>query len=602
MGQPRHYDGTMFQPLWAALAAAGAVAACTSAPLQTPPPPGEWVVPGGDLANSRHSALAQITPANVGRLTLAWQYETGAARGQEGAPLVQDGVMIFHTPFPNEVQAVRLADRRRLWTYRPQQDAGVVPLMCCDVVSRGLAQGFGRVFLQQADGTLVALDRNDGHVVWQAANSDARLGATATNAPQVFDHYVVTGVAGGEYGVRGHLSAYDAHTGRLAWRGWSVGSDADLILDPQHSMTWRDGRLQPVGPDSSLASWTGPAWQTGGGTTWGWTAYDPRLRLVYYGSGNPGPWNPVQRPGDNRWTNALWARDIDTGRVRWVYQMTPHDEWDYDGVNEPLLFDGPELPGHPRPLLAHFDRNGFAYVLDRATGELLSAEKFDPSVNWATHVDRTSGRPVVDPAHSPQHQGEDITTRGVCPPAIGAKNQAPAAYDGALRRFFVPTNHLCMDIEPFHIDYTAGQPFVGASVEMHPVPGDESARGAVVGWDADTGRAAWRHAEAEPVWSGVLSTASGLVFYGTLDGHLKALDARTGQLLWASPPLPSGVVGNVVTWRDRGRQFVGVLTGIGGLAADPDGLGRMRTGGSPAAATPSRGAFVAFALPEAGSQ
>ncbi len=388
----------------------------------TPTAANEWLTPAGDLANTRHSALQQITTDNVGRLQPAWQFATGAARGQEGAPLIVDGVMIFHTPFPNEVRAVSLTDRHVLWSYRPKQDAQVASLMCCDVVSRGLAYGFGKIYLQQADATLVALDAHTGQQLWQARNGDPLTGATATNAPHVFGRYVVTGISGGEYGVRGYLSAFDAQTGTLAWLGYSVGPDADMLMDPERSMTWRDGRMQPVGADSSLKSWRGDARKTGGGTTWGWYAYDPVLRLVYYGSGNPGTWNPVQRPGDNRWAMSLWARDIETGRVRWVYQMTPHDEWDYDGVNEPILFDAPDAQGRMRHLLAHFDRNGFAYTLDRASGELLVAEKFDPSVNWASHVDLNSGRPVVVPERSPQHQGEQETTKGICPPAIGSKN------------------------------------------------------------------------------------------------------------------------------------------------------------------------------------
>ena len=568
--------------------------------VSTPKADGEWLMPGGDAANTRHSALRQITADNVGRLQPAWQFATGAARGQEGAPLIVDGVMLVHTPFPNEVRAVALSDRRVLWTYRPTQQAQVASLMCCDTVSRGLGYGFGKVFVQQADATLVALDARSGKLVWRTSNGDPLAGATATNAPHVFDRVVITGISGGEYGVRGYLSAFDVDTGRRIWRGYSVGPDAEMLMDPARSMTWRDGRLQPVGADSSLRSWRGDAWKTGGGTTWGWYAYDPALRLVYYGSGNPGTWNPLQRPGDNRWSMSLWARDIDTGRVRWVYQMTPHDEWDYDGVNEPILFDAAGADGRPRRLLAHFDRNGFAYTLDRASGELLGAEKFDPSVNWASHVDHFSGRPVVVAERSPEQHGEDQTTPMICPPAIGAKNQAPAAYNSALGLFLVPTNHLCMDFEPFHIDYTAGQPYVGASITMHPVPGDEGALGAFIAWDAVTGRRVWAHREASPVWGGALSTASGLVFYGTLDARLKALDARSGRELWVSPPLPSGVVGNVISWLDGGRQYVGVLTGVGGLANDPDGLGKLRHTPAPATgAAPSQGVFVAFVLPTA---
>lgn len=562
---------------------AALLTACASPISRSPSAGAEWTMPGGDLANTRHTALDQITPGNVARLVPAWHVVIGDVHGQEGGPLVVGGMLYAHTPFPNRVLAIALSDHAVRWTYASQQDASVAQLMCCDVVNRGLAYARGRLFLQQADATLVALDAATGKPLWRAPNGDPKLGATGTNAPQVFDRYVISGIAGGEYGVRGYLSAFDIETGRLVWRGYSTGPDAEMLIDPERTMTWQDGRMAPVGRDSSLRSWQGDQWKIGGGTTWGWYAYDPKLRLVYYGSGNPSTWNALQRPGDNKWSMALWARDIDTGRVRWVYQMTPHDEWDYDGVNEPILFDAADARGRERPMLAHFDRNGFAYTLDRATGELLVAQKFDPSVDWATSIDLRSGRPVVDPAHSPQAHGEDETTKDICPAAIGAKNQAPAAYDPARRLFFVPTNHLCMDFEPFHMDYAAGQPYVGASVSMHAVAGSQGMLGRFIAWDAVTGREVWSHAEAAPVWSGALSTRSGLVFYGTLDGRLKALDAQTGRELWTSEPLPAGVVGNVTSWAWQGRQYVGVLTGIGGLANDPDGIGGLRKAGKSAA-------------------
>jgi len=576
----------------AALALVLTLAACSATPPATTHAAADL-----DPAGRRHSALAQINTGNVAALQLAWQFDTGAARGQEGAPLVVGETMYFHTPFPNTVIALDLADHHVRWRYTPQQTPGTASLMCCDVVSRGLGYGrvgdHGRVLLQQADTTLVALDAESGAVVWQVRTGDPKTGATATNAPRVFDHYVITGVAGGEYGVRGYLAAFDLADGHEVWRGYSVGPDADIGLDPATTMSWQDGALRPVGADSSLKSWSGDQWQLGGGTTWGWYSYDPALRRLYYGSGNPGTWNPVQRPGDNRWSNALWARDLDTGRVAWVYQMTPHDEWDYDGVNELLLYDEAGNSSEHRRLLAHFDRNGYAYVLDRVSGALLRADKFDPSVNWAQAIDLRSGRPQVDPQRSPAHNGEDATTHDVCPPAIGSKNQAPAARSDALGLFYVPGNHLCMDITPFAVDYRAGEPYIGAEITMHPVPGDEQALGRVTAWDAAAGRPRWVHPEALPVWSGALATAGGLVFFGTLDGHLKALDAATGALRWTSPPLPSGVVGNVTSWVYGGRQFVGVLTGTGGLANDPDGIGRLRRTSAP----PSHGAFVAFALP-----
>jgi len=562
----------------------------------TTTPQAEWRTAGGDTQLTRHSTLSQITPANVALLQPAWQFATGAPRGQEGNPLVVDGLMLFHTPYPNDVIALRLADHSVAWRYHPTQDERAPALMCCDHVSRGLATGDGLVVMQQADTTLVALDLKTGQERWKVSNGDPAQGETATGAPLIAGHIVITGIAGGEYGVRGHLTAYDLATGRRLWRGYSAGPDADLLVDPEQTTTWHDGRPQPIGRDSSLKTWKGDQWQRGGTTTWGWIAWDPALDLIYYGTGNPGTWNPVQRPGDNRWSLSIVARDRKTGVMRWVYQMTPHDEWDYDGVNEPILIDLPGKTGEPpRPLLGHFDRNGYAYLLDRATGALVKADKFDPSVNWASHVDLHTGRPQVVAARSPQAQGEDTTTEDVCPAAIGVKNQAPAAWDPALQRFFVPTAHLCMDIEPFEVDYTAGQPYIGASYTLKPVPGDEQTLGRLVAWDAAAGREAWRIDEPLPLWGGVLTTASGLVFYGTLDGHLKAADARTGQVLWQSPKLPSGVVGNVMTWQWAGRQFVGVLTGIGGLANDPEGIGKLGQGRL--ATGPSKGVFVAYALP-----
>jgi len=555
--------------------------------------PQNWAAQAGNYQNWRHSELRQITADNVSRLTLAWSFPMPVRGGYEGAPLIIGDTLYLHSPYPNRVIAIDLADHGVRWRYQPGQDSATLAVLCCGKVNRGLAYGNGLILLQQTDTTLVALDARTGKPRWQVVNGDVGLGETATGAPHVFDHYVLTGIAGGEYGVRGHITAYDLDTGRRVWRGYSTGPDSAMLMDPGHSMTWRNGHMQPVGRDSSLRSWSDQKWKYGGGTTWGWFSYDPDLRLLYYGSGNPSAWNPLLRPGDNKWAMSLWARDIDTGVVRWVYQVTPHDQWDYDGVNESILFDGQDADGGDRRMLMHFDRNGFAYLLDRASGELLSARKFDPSVDWASAVDPVSGRPRVERRLAPQDVGEDETIEGICPPAIGSKNQAPAAYAPESHLFLVPTNHLCMDYEVFDVDYVPGQPYTGADISMHPVPGDEHMLGRFIAWDARHGRTAWSRPERFPLWGGALSTASGLVFYGTLDGHLKALDIDTGELLWVSPQLPSGVVGNVASWAWRGRQYVGVYAGIGGLASDPDGIGGLadRQGFKPG------GVLMVFALP-----
>src|SRR6202008_3941642 len=336
--------------------------------------PKDWVMPAGDYANQRYSKLNQITAANVGKLQVAWTFSTGVLRGHEGGPLIIGDTMYVHAPFPNTVYALDLAhDNKILWKYEPKQDPNVIPVMCCDTVNRGLAYGDGKIFLHQADTTLIALDANSGKVVWSVKNGDPSKGETGTSAPMVIKDKVFVGISGGEFAVRGSMTAYDIKDGKQAWRAYSVGPDNEMLIDPQK--TTELGK--PVGKDSSLKTWEGDQWKLGGSTTWGWYSYDPELNLVYYGSANPGTWNPSQRPGDNKWSMTIFARDVDTGNARWVYQMTPHDEWDYDGVNEMILVDQ-TIGGTPRKLLVHFDRNGFAYTIDRTNGELIVAEKYDP--------------------------------------------------------------------------------------------------------------------------------------------------------------------------------------------------------------------------------
>ncbi|WP_082167185.1 methanol/ethanol family PQQ-dependent dehydrogenase [Methylobacterium aquaticum] len=568
---------------------------------------GETVaLPTVDNANTRYSALDQITSDNVGRLTVAWTYSTGVLRGHEGAPLVVGHIMYVHTPFPNTVTALDLDQNGKiLWRYAPRQEAGVVAVMCCDTVHRGLAYQDGRVFLQLADTTVVALDAETGRVLWSVRNGDPAKGETNTAAVLPVRDRVIVGLSGGEYGARCHVTAYDQATGRRLWRAYATGPDAEMLVDPDK--TTELGR--PIGRDSSLKSWDGEQWKTGGGCAWGWFSYDPDLNLVYYGTGNPSTWNPAQRPGDNRWAMAIVARDADTGVAKWVYQMTPHDQWDYDGVNEMILTEQ-AVDGRKRRLLTHFDRNGFGYTLDRETGELLVAEKFDPSVNWAKRIelDRASpayGRPVVDERYAPGVTGEDETVTGICPGALGAKNQQPAAYSPRTGLFYVPTNHMCMDYEPFHVTYTRGQPYVGATLTLHPPPGTDRT-GAFIAWDNLAGRIRWSIPEPFSVWSGALATAGGVVFYGTLEGYLKAVDAETGRELYRFKT-PSGIVGNVTTYRHRGRQYVAVLSGIGGWAGiglaagltdSAEGSGAVGGYAALSHYTAAGGQLTVFGLPE----
>src|ERR1700680_273687 len=584
--------------------AAGAATANDELNKMSQDPKG-WVMPAGDYANTRYSKLNQITAANVGKLQVAWTFSTGVLRGHEGGPLIVGNTMYVHTPFPNKVYALDLSDENKIvWKYEPKQDPNVIPVMCCDTVNRGVAYGDGKIFLSQADTTLVALDAKSGKVVWSIKNGDPGKGETSTGAPHVMKDKILLGISGGEFGVRGSVSAYNIKTGQLVWRGYSMGPDSDTLIDPVKTTSLG----KPVGVDSGLSTWQGDQWKIGGGTTWGWYSYDPELNLVYYGTGNPSTWNPVQRPGDNRWSMAIWARDLDTGAVKWVYQMTPHDEWDYDGVNEMILTDQ-TIGGTPRKLLTHFDRNGFGYTLDRATGELLVAEKFDPVVNWATKVDmdkssKTYGRPLVVDAYSTQHNGEDTNSKGICPAALGTKDEQPAAYSLDTQLFYVPTNHVCMDYEPYKVAYTAGQAYVGAAVSMFP-PKGETNMGNFIAWDGKTGKIVWPNKEQFSAWGGALATAGGVVFYGTLEGYLKAVDAKTGKELYKFKT-PSGIIGNVMTYEHGGKQYVAVLSGVGGWAGiglaagltnPTDGLGAVGGYAALSNYTALGGQLTVFALP-----
>ncbi|WP_111428811.1 methanol/ethanol family PQQ-dependent dehydrogenase [Rhodobacteraceae bacterium DSL-40] len=594
--------------LAALLAVTGAVSAGANSDLQSLiDDPNQWVIQTGDYANQRYSKLDQINKENVGDLQVAWTFSTGVLRGHEGSPLVIGDVMYVHTPFPNTVYALDLNDNGRIiWKYEPQQDANVIPVMCCDTVNRGVAYADGKIFLHQADTTVVALNAEDGSVVWSVKNGDPSKGETNTATVMPVKDKVLVGISGGEFGVRGSVTAYNISDGSMAWRAYSMGPDEEMLVDPEKTTVLG----KPIGKDSSLSTWEGDQWQIGGGTTWGWYSYDPELNLVYYGTGNPSTWNPAQRPGDNRWSMTIMARDPDTGMAKWFYQMTPHDEWDYDGVNEMILTDQ-EVDGQMRKLLTHPDRNGFAYTLDRETGELLVAKKYDPAVNWATEVvmDPDSdqyGRPQVVAEFSTEQNGEDVNSTGICPAALGTKDQQPSAYSPKTETFYIPTNHVCMDYEPFRVSYTAGQPYVGATLAMYPAPDSHGGMGNFIAWDNIKGEIKWSIPEQFSVWSGALATAGDVVFYGTLEGYLKAVDAETGDELYRFKT-PSGIIGNVMTYTHDDKQYVAVLSGVGGWAGiglaagltNPnDGLGAVGGYASLSDYTALGGQLTVFKLPD----
>jgi PQQ-dependent dehydrogenase (methanol/ethanol family) len=510
----------------------------------------QWVMPSQNYANLRYSDLDEIKTDNVANLKAAWTMSTGATRGHEGQPLVIGDTLYFESAYPNHVYAIDLNDYHIKWQYTPKQDPFATSVACCDLVNRGVAYGDGKIIVDALDGQIIALNAATGKPLWNTKNANPELGQTVTSAPLVVKDKVIVGVSGGEYGVRGYLTALNLSNGKRVWRAYSTGPDSDTLIPAGFN-----------GPkNAGVSTWQGDAWKVGGGTTWGWYSYDPKLNLIYYGTGNPGTWNPTQRPGDNKWSMTIFARNADTGAAKWAYQMTPHDAWDFDGINEMILTDL-NINGETVPALTHFDRNGFAYELDRRNGKLLLAKKFDSDVNWATSINMQTGRPVLDPKYGTK---AGVNVQGICPAAMGSKDQQPASYDAQTGYFIVPTNHNCMDYKAFAVKYKGGFPFVGAIVKMYPGPGNY--RGAVEAWDPVNGKVVWSDHELFPAWGGTLSTKGGLAFYGTMDGWFKAINTKDGKELWRFHT-PSGIIGNPITYTHAGKQYVAILSGVGGWAA-----------------------------------
>lgn len=521
------------------------------------PPPSDWQMPGRDYALTRFSPLDQITAANVVGLKPVWTFSTGAIRAHEGSPLVVGAVMYLHTPFPNAVFALDLTKPGApiLWSFAlpPSLARLTMPTGCCDVGSRGLAyHPSGKLYVPLLHGDLVALDAKTGRELWRAKSGDYTVGATLPAAPIVVKDLVLVGTGGAEYGVRGYLTAYDAHTGRQVWRAYHTGPDAEVLLEGDANPYYNSHK----GRDLGLSSWPGDEWRRGGATASGWISYDPELNLIFYGTDHPGAYNPSVRAGDNKWSATIFARVPETGKVRWAYQVTPHDEWGYDASNENALVDL-KIGGATVKALVHFDRNGFAYTLERATGRVLIAERYAPA-NWAARIDGPSGSPIREP-----HFATTATkTAGVCPGAQGAKGLQPAAYSPVTSLFYVPVMNLCMDIQATPVSYLPGRPYTGATIKLVPGPGPQ--RGRFIAWDPATATVAWQSQETHPITGGALATAGGLVFYGTMEGWLKAVDHRSGLELWRFKT-PSGIVGSPMTFSGPdGKQYVAVLSGMGG--------------------------------------
>jgi PQQ-dependent dehydrogenase (methanol/ethanol family) len=465
--------------------------------------------------------------------------------------------MYVVAPFPNYLYALDLSKPGAplKWKFEPNPNASAQGVACCDLVNRGVAYADGKIFMNTLDGQTIAVDAATGKETWRTKLGDIKKGETITMAPLVVKDKVLVGNSGGELGVRGWLVALDAKTGKEAWRAWSTGPDKDVLLGPDFKPFYEADR----GKDLGVKSWPADGWKIGGGNVWGWISYDPEADLIYYGTGNPGPWNPEQRPGDNKWTAGIFARRPSDGQARWFYQYSPHDLHDYDGVNENLLLDL-AVQGRQRKVLVHPDRNGYVYVMDRLNGQVLSASPF-VHITTSEGVDLKTGALKYNPQKQP-HVGQVV--RDICPASPGGKDWQPSAWSPRTQLLYIPHQDLCQDAETSAVSYIAGTPYVGLDVKQKTGP--SGSRGVFTAWDVAAGRKRWEIAERFPVWSGALATAGDLVFYGTMDGWFKAVDARSGKPLWQFKT-GSGVIGQPVSYRGPdGKQYVAVLAGVGGWA------------------------------------
>jgi PQQ-dependent dehydrogenase (methanol/ethanol family) len=518
---------------------------------------GQWLMPARNYASTRYSGLNQITTENIGQLQVAWTFSTGVTRGHEAAPLVVGSTMYVVTPFPNFLYALDLSKPGAplKWTYKPNPDLASQGVACCDLVNRGASYFDGKIYYNTLDAHTVAVDAKSGKEAWKTRVGDINKGESITMAPLVVKGKVLVGNSGGEFGVRGWLTALDAKTGKLAWRAYHTGPDKDVLIGSRFKPFYR----QDQGKDLGVSSWPGDAWKIGGGGSWGWISYDPDMDLIYYGTSNPGPWNPEVRPGDNKWTAGIFARDPENGEAVWFYQWSPHDLFDHDGINEQILLDLP-IKGQTRKVLVRPERNGYIYVVDRATGEVLSADPYG-FITSSKGVDLKTGR-LIEVAEKAPQTGKVV--RGICPAAPGMKDWQPSSYSPRTGLLYIPHQNLCQDIEAGEANYIEGTPYVAAIVKMYAGPGGN--RGVLRAWDPIGRKTVWEIKEKFPVWSGTVVTAGDLVFYGTMEGWFKAVDARTGKQLWQFKT-GSGIIGQPVVYRGPdGKEYIAVLSGVGGWA------------------------------------
>ncbi len=561
----------------------------------------QWLMPAKNYAGTRFSEDNQINVSNVKQLQVAWTFSTGVLHGHEAGPLVVNNTMYIVTPYPNILYALDLTQPSGpiKWTYKPNPALAAQGVACCDVVNRGAAYADGKVVFNTLDNQTIAVDAKTGKEVWKIKLGDINLGETMTMAPLIVKNKVLVGNSGGEMGIRGWLTALDLSNGKIVWRAYTNGPDKDVMIDTDFKAPY----ASESGKDLGVKTWPADAWKTGGGSVWGWITYDDKANLIYYGTSNPGTWNADQRPGDNKWSASIFARNPDTGYAKWAYQFNPHDTHDYDGINESLLLDL-TINGQLRKVLIHPDRNGFMYLMDRLTGQVISAEPF-VFTNSVKNVDLKTG--LLEVAKDKEtHQNKLV--KDICPAAPGGKDWQPSAWSPRTQLLYVPHNNICMDMMGTEVGYIAGTPYVGAEVVIKAGPGGN--RGAFTAWDPLTAKPVWSIKEKFPVWSGALATAGDIVFYGTMDRWFKAVDAKTGKELWKFRT-GSGIIGQPITYRGPdGKQYVAVLAGVGGWAGAVvaggldikvpyGGLGITNATTDLPQATNSGGTLYVFAIPDA---
>lgn len=521
----------------------------------SPKDDGQWTMPAKDYANTRYSELDEINAKNVKDLKVAFTVSTGVMAGQESAPIVIGETLYFVTPYPNILYAIDLSKKGAIkWSYSPNPDAAAQGETCCEAVNRGPTYADGVIYYNTVDDHTVAVDAKNGKLKWKVKIGDYTKGEAMTGAPFVVKNHVFVGNSGAEFGARGWLTALNTKDGSIAWRAYATGPDKDVLIDPK---IFKPFYKQYVGKDLGVQTWPVDAWKIGGGTSWGWTSYDPDQNLIIYGTSNPAPWNDKVRPGDNLWTDGLFARDPDTGAAHWFYQYSPHDLWDHSAINENVLLDLP-WNGQTRKIVLRPERSGYMDVIDRTSGEILAADPY-VFINASKGVDLKTGRLIDNPEKIPQ---AGKTMRNVCPNAPGAKDWNPSSFGKNTGWLYVPHNNLCMDWQLGDVSYIAGTPYIGTTPRFYPGPGGNG--GAFMAWDPIARKKVWEVKENWPVWSGAASTAGGVVFYGNLEGFFKALDSKTGETLWQFQT-GSGIIGQPTTFRGPdGHQYVAILSGIGG--------------------------------------